>query len=317
MKHAEFVHLHMHTQYSLLDGAIRLDDLFRRANEFKMPALAMTDHGNMFGAIEFYEMALQNGIKPIIGCELYVATGSRFEKESHSAKDTSHHLLLLAKNKTGYQNLIKLVTAAYFEGFYYRPRVDKELLSRHHDGLIALTSCLHGEIPHDIISNNMEHACAVADEYRSIFGDNNFYLELQENNIEEQKKVNQGLLEISRKLSLPIVATNDCHYLNPEDAKAHEILLCIQTGKTINSADRMRFSTDQFYFKSPEEMQRAFSYAPEALKNTIAIAEQCNLEISFNEYKFPPFTPPEGTTIEAYFEKLAREGLEERLAASA
>ncbi len=315
MKHAEFVHLHLHTQYSLLDGAIRLDDLFQRAKEFKMPALAMTDHGNMFGAIEFYEMALQNGIKPIIGCELYVATGSRFEKESHSAKEASHHLLLLAKNKTGYQNLIKLVTAAYFEGFYYRPRVDKELLSKHHDGLIALTSCLHGEIPHAIISNNMEHARAVADEYRSIFGDSSFYLELQENNIEEQKKVNQGLLEISRKLSLPIVATNDCHYLNPQDAKAHEILLCIQTGKTINSADRMRFSTDQFYFKSPEEMQRAFSYAPEALKNTIAIAEQCNLEFSFNEYKFPPFTPPEGTTIEAYFEKSARDGLEERLAA--
>lgn len=314
MKHAEFVHLHLHTQYSLLDGAIRLDDLFRKANEYRMPALAMTDHGNMFGTIEFYEMALQHGIKPIIGCEMYVATGSRFDKEAQSAKETSHHLLLLAKNKTGYQNLIKLVTAGYFEGFYYRPRIDKELLSRYHDGLIALTSCLHGEIQHAIIANNIQQAYAATDEYRSIFGEGNFYLELQENNLEEQKKVNQGLLEISRKLSLPIVASNDCHYLNQQDAKAHEILLCIQTGKTINSSDRMRFSTDQFYFKSPAEMQRAFSYAPEALKNTIVIAEQCNLEFSFYDYKFPPFTPPPGTTIDQYFEKLARTGLEERLA---
>ncbi len=315
MKHAEFVHLHLHTQYSLLDGAIRLDDLFRKANEYRMPALAMTDHGNMFGTIEFYEMALQHGIKPIIGCEMYVARGSRFEKEAHSAKETSHHLLLLAKNKTGYQNLSRLVTAGYFEGFYYRPRIDKELLNRHHEGLIALTSCLHGEIPHAIIADNMQQACAAADEYRSIFGAGNFYLELQENNLEEQKKVNQGLLEIARKLSLPIVASNDCHYLNQQDARAHEILLCIQTGKTINSPDRMRFSTDQFYFKSPAEMQRAFSYAPEALKNTVAIAEQCNLEFSFYDYKFPPFTPPPGTTITEYFETAARTGLEERLAA--
>ncbi len=315
MKHADFVHLHLHTQYSLLDGAIRLDDLFKRANEFRIPALAITDHGNMFGAIEFYEKALQHGIKPIIGCEIYVAPGSRFEKEAHGAKDTAHHLVLLVKNKTGYQNLIKLVTDAFFEGFYYRPRVDKELLNKYNEGLIALTSCLHGEIPHAILADDMEKALAIADDYRSIFCDGRFYLELQENNIDDQKKVNQALLEISKKLSLPLVATNDCHYLNPEDSRAHEILLCIQTGKTINSPDRMRFSTDQFYFKSPEEMERRFSYAPEALKNTIAIAEQCNLEISFNEYKFPPFTPVNGSTLEAYFEKLAREGLEERLLA--
>jgi DNA polymerase III subunit alpha len=313
MKHAEFVHLHVHTQYSLLDGAMRLDDLFKRAKEFRMPALAITDHGNMFGAIEFYEHALQHGIKPIIGCEIYVAPGSRFDKEAHNAKDASHHLVLLAKNKTGYQNLFKLITAAYFEGFYYRPRVDKELLSTYHDGLIALSSCLHGEIPHSLLAGTMDRALAVADEYRSIFCDNRFYLELQENNIEDQKKVNQGLLDISRKLSIPLVATNDCHYLRPEDARAHEILLCIQTGKTINSPDRMRFSTDQFYFKSPEEMERAFSYAPDALKNSVAIAEECNLDITFNEYKFPPFTPPAGITIEEYFEKAAREGLEKRL----
>ena len=314
MKHAEFVHLHVHTQYSLLDGAMRLDDLFKRAKEFRMPALAITDHGNMFGAIEFYEHAIQYGIKPIIGCEIYVAPGSRFNKEAHGAKDASHHLVLLAKNKTGYQNLFKLITAAYFEGFYYRPRVDKDLLSKNHDGLIALSSCLHGEIPHALLAGDLDRALVVADEYRSIFGDGRFYLELQENNIEDQKKVNQGLLEVARKLSLPVVATNDCHYLNPDDARAHEILLCIQTGKTINSADRMRFSTDQFYFKSPEEMERAFSYAPEALRNTIAIAEECNLDIVFNEYKFPPFTPPTGTTIEEHFEKAAREGLAERLA---
>jgi DNA polymerase-3 subunit alpha len=313
MKHAEFVHLHVHTQYSLLDGAMRLDDLFKRAKEFRMPALAITDHGNMFGAIEFYEQALQHGIKPIIGCEIYVAPNSRFEKDAHNAKDASYHLVLLAKSKTGCQNLFKLISAAHFEGFYYRPRVDKELLSQHHEGLIALSSCLHGEIPHSLLTDDMARTLAAADEYRNIFSDGRFYLELQENQIEDQKKVNQGLLEISRKLGLPLVATNDCHYLNPPDAMAHDIVLCIKTGKTINAPDRMRFSTDQFYFKSPEEMARAFSYAPEALKNTVAIAEECNLDFVFNEYKFPPFTPPPGKTIEEYFEEQARNGLAERL----
>jgi DNA polymerase-3 subunit alpha len=317
MKHAEFVHLHLHTQYSLLDGAIRLDDLFKRAKEFRMPALAITDHGNMFGAVEFYEKAQQHGIKPIIGCEIYVAPGSRFDKDSHGTKETSHHLILLAKNKSGYQNLIKLITDAYFEGFYYRPRVDKELLTRHNDGLIALTSCLHGELPHTILADNLAKTAEVAEEYSAIFTDGRFYLEIQENNLEEQKKVNQGLIEISNKLALPLVATNDCHYLNAADAYAHEVLLCIQTGKTINASDRMRFSTDQFYFKSPDEMIQRFSYAPDAVKNTIAIAEECNLEIPFYEYKFPPFTPQDGSSINEYFEKLARQGLEERLVAFA
>ncbi len=314
MKHADFVHLHLHTQYSLLDGAIRLDDLFKKAKEYHMPALAITDHGNMFGAIEFYQKARHHGIKPIIGCEIYLAPGSRFKKDSHSGyKEVHSHIILLAKNEAGYQNLLKLITAAYFEGFYYRPRIDKEILQEHSEGLIALSACLHGEIPQAILADDFVRALDIADQYKSIFNEDCFYLELQDNKINDQKKVNEGLLRISKKLSLPLVATNDCHYLNASDAYAHEILLCIQTGKTINSPDRMRFTTEEFYFKSPEEMQKSFSHVPEALRNTIAIAEQCNLKISFKEYRFPKFTPPDSYDNDSYFEKLARDGLAERL----
>ena len=314
MKHAEFVHLHVHTQYSLLDGAIRLDDLFKAANKFHMPALSITDHGNMFGAIEFYQKARNSGIKPIIGCEMYIAPRSRFDKKTHgSVKETNFHLILLAMNRAGYQNLIKLVSAGYLEGLYYRPRIDKELLRKHNEGLIALSACLHGEIPAAILSGDMSLAVSLSDEYRSIFDDGRFYLEIQANNIPDQNKVNDGLIEISKKRSLPIVATNDCHYLNASDAVAHEVLLCIQTGKTMKSQDRLRFSTDQLYLKSPEEMVSAFSNVPEAIKNTISIAEKCNLEIKFKEYKFPNFSPPEGKTNDSYFEELVREGLEERL----
>ncbi len=314
MKHAEFVHLHVHTQYSLLDGAIKLDDLFKRAKEFHLPALSITDHGNMFGAIEFYQKAQHNGIKPIIGCEMYLSPKSRFDRDSHGGiKESNFHIILLAQNRTGYQNLLKLVSASYIEGFYYRPRIDRELLEKHNEGLIALSACLHGEIPSSILSGNMAKALTLADEYRSVFDDNRFYLELQENKLDDQKKVNEGLLEISRKLSVPLVATNDCHYLNAPDAEAHEVLLCIQTGKTMSSSNRMRFSTDALYFKPPEDMLKSFSHVPEAIKNTIAIAEKCNLEIKFKEYKFPSFTPPENQTNESYFEKLARSGLEERI----
>jgi DNA polymerase-3 subunit alpha len=312
MKHAEFVHLHLHTQYSLLDGAIRLDDLFERVNEYRMPAVAMTDHGNMFGAIEFYQKAFRYGVKPIVGCEIYVAKGSRFEKESRGISEASHHLVLLVKNQGGYKNLIRLVTAGFFEGFYYRPRVDKELLRRHSSGLIALTSCLHGEIPHLIESGNMDRALSVAAEYADIFP-GRFYLELQENGIEEQRRVNEGLIEISKKLSLPVVATSDCHYLKREEAKAHEALLCIQTGKTLSSPDRMKFSTDEFYVRSPEEMAQLFSYAPEALRNTVTIAEQCNLELTFNALRFPRFDSPGDEPLDDHLERLAKEGLTKRL----
>lgn len=313
MKIGEFTHLHLHTQYSLLDGAIRLDDLFSKARDFKMSAVAMTDHGNLFGAIEFYQKALQYGLKPIIGCEVYVAPGSRFDKDSRGSIDTSFHLTLLVENDTGYKNLIKLITLSYFEGFYYRPRIDKELIKRYNEGLIALSGCLHGEIPSLIIQGSYEKAKEACIEFREIFSEKRFYLELQENGIKEQSIVNQGLLRLSKELSLPLVATNDCHYLEKDDFKAHEILLCIQTGKTLNSPDHLRFESRELYFKSPEEVISSFSYCPAAVKNTCEISERCNLKINFDEYHFPDYRVPEGETPNSYLEKLAKTGLEERL----
>ena len=285
MKHADFVHLHVHTQYSLLDGAIRLKDLFKEAKKMRMPALAMTDHGNMFGTIDFYQRAYKEGIKPIIGCELYVATESRFIKK----KQDAHHLIVLARDMTGYNNLMKLTSAGYLEGFYYRPRVDKALLAAHSEGLIALSACLHGEIAHCLLKGNRESAVKAAEEYRSLFGEENFYLELMENGLPEQEKVNRELLSMGKELSIPVVATNDCHYLKREDAEAHDILLCIQTGKTIDDTDRMRFQTDHLYFKSPEEMIQAFHHCPDAIENTVRIAERCNLTLDLNQTLLPHY----------------------------
>ncbi|MFH1626352.1 MAG: DNA polymerase III subunit alpha [Pseudomonadota bacterium] len=313
MQHSDFVHLHLHTKYSLLDGAIRMDDLFTLAKEYRMPALAMTDHGNMFGTIEFYTKAYQSGIKPIIGCEVYVAPGSRFEKESRVISDASYHLTLLAKNTTGYKNLLKLATCAYFEGFYYRPRIDKDLLKSHNEGLIALSGCLHGEIAQLIGIGHQEKALTVASEYREIFDDGRFYLEIQDNKIELQKTVNEGLVQLGKILGLPLVATNDCHYLKREDSRAHEVLLCIQTGKILSDPDRMRFATDEFYVKSPKEMKDLFSAYPDALKNTVEIAERCNLELRFDKLHLPDFKVPQGETLDSYLEKMARAGLKERL----
>ena len=314
MKHANFVHLHLHTQYSLLDGANRLEDLFARAKDFRMPALAITDHGAMFGALDFYQQALKAGIKPIIGCEVYVAPGSRFEKTAKGISEASYHLILLAKNLQGYRNLLKLVSLGYFEGFYYRPRVDKEILQKYNEGLIALSACLKGEIPFHLVNGDEKKAAAAAEEFKSIFPDRRFYLELQENMIPEQKKANAGLLELARKLSLPLVATNDCHYLRKEDARAHEVLLCIQTGKTLKDPDRMRFSTEEFYFRPAEEMEALFSYCPESLQNTVEIAERCNLELKLNVLQFPQFQIPDGETLDSFLEKTARKGLGDRLA---
>ncbi len=313
MEQADFVHLHVHTQYSLLDGAIRLDDLFAKAQKYHLPALAITDHGAMFGAIEFYQHALQYGIKPIIGCEVYVAPGSRFEKTSKGIAEASFHLILLVQNLVGYKNLLKLVSAGYFEGFYYRPRIDKELLRQYNEGLIVLSSCLQGEIPYYLIKGEKDKARQAAAEFKSIFDDRRFYLEIQENKIPEQKVANAGLMELARELSLPLVATNDCHYLKKEDATAHEILLCIQTGKTLKDVDRMKFSTPEFFFRSPEEMQQLFNYCPEALANTLEIAERCHLELRLNELKFPEFQVPEGDTLDSYLEKSAHQGLAKRL----
>ena len=314
MQHVDFVHLHLHTQFSLLDGAIRLDELFARAKEFRMPALAITDHGSMFGALEFYQQALRAGIKPIVGCEVYVAPGSRFEKTSKGISEASYHLILLAKNLTGYRNLLKLVSAGYFEGFYYRPRVDKELLQQYNEGLIALSACLQGEIPFCLVREDEKKALAAAEELKNIFSDRRFFLELQENKIPEQAKANAGLMRLARDLSLPLVATNDCHYLRREDAKAHEVLLCIQTGKTLRDPDRMRFSTEEFFFRSAEEMEAAFASCPESLKNTVEIAERCNLELKLNELQFPQFQIPDGETLDSFLEKSARKGLADRFA---
>ena len=311
MKHADFVHLHVHTQYSLLDGMIRLDELFKKAKEYKMPAIAITDHGNMFGAIDFYQQAFKQGIKPIIGCELYVAPQSRFDKSASSIGETTRHLIVLVKNMQGYKNLMKLTTAGYLEGFYYRPRVDKELLKECHEGLIASSACLHGEIADLIVRGNMEGAKNTARFYQELFGEDNFYLEIMENGIPEQKIANAGLIEISKELSIPLVATNDCHYLNRDHSEAHNVLLCIQTGKTIEDTDRMHLSTDQFYLRSPEEMHQLFSLTPEALSNTVSIAERCNLSLEFGKFYLPNFeikNPEE--TLNDYLERKAREGLE-------
>jgi DNA polymerase-3 subunit alpha len=320
MQHAGFVHLHVHTEYSLLDGANKVDKLLALAREHKMPALAITDHGNMFGAIEFYLKAHEYGIKPIIGCELYVASKSRFDKSSSRVSDPAYHLILLCKNITGYRNLCKLVTAAHFEGFYYRPRIDKELLREHNEGLIALSACLGGEVAGNIIRDNMDAAREAALVYKEIFDNNRYFLELQQNGLPEQEKANAGIMMLSKELDIPIAATNDCHYLGRKDAHAHEVLLCVQTGKTMDDQDRMKLESHEFYFKSPSEMEEDFSSCPEAILNTVSIAERCNLEMKFGEFHLPDFKsgvtkgePYEGANLRGYLRDLAVKGLDERL----
>lgn len=311
---APFVHLHLHTQYSLLDGAIRFDDLIAKAKVMNMPAVAMTDHGNMFGAAEFYLKCKKAGVKPIIGCELYLAPDSRFSKDSKGISDAAYHLILLCENLQGYKNLSYLTSAGYKEGFYYRPRIDRELLSGRSEGLIAMSACLKGEVAMQCGRGRMEDAIATARWYSELFPDR-YYIELQENTIPEQDVVNKRLLEVAAELKLPLVATNDCHYLNREDARAHEVLLCIQTGKTMSDPTHMRFSVEEFYVKSPEEMAAAFAYAPEAVSNTLAIAERCNLELAVDgkTYYFPHFDPPEGKNHDDMLRDLATEGLKERM----
>jgi len=289
---------------------IRLDDLFKKAKEFAMPAMAITDHGNMFGAIDFYKQAYANGIKPIIGCELYVAPRSRFDKTTSSIGEATRHLVVLVRNLQGYKNLMKLTSAAHIEGFYYRPRVDKELLKQCSEGLIASSACLHGEIASHIVRGNMDEARKSAREFLEIFGENNFYLEIMENGIPEQAIANQGLIELSKELSIPLIATNDCHYLDAGHAEAHNVLLCIQTGKTIEDKDRMSMTSDQFYVKSPEEMQALFAATPEAISNTVSIAERCNLTFEFGKFYLPKFevkNPEE--SLEDYLDRKAMEGL--------
>jgi DNA polymerase-3 subunit alpha len=298
----------------LLDGAIRIENLIAKAKEFNIAAIAMTDHGNLFGAIEFYKKVSKAGLKPIIGCEVYVAPKSRFDKgESAGTSEKSFHLILLCKDINGYKNLTRLVSSAYLEGFYYKPRIDKDILEQHSGGLIGLSSCLKGEIPHYIAAGMIDRARDVVLEYRRIFGADNFFLEIQANELPEQEKVNKQLIELSRDVHIPLVATNDCHYLKREDSKAHDVLLCIQTGKTLQDAERMRFSKDTFYFKSPTEMKEAFRDVPEAIENTRKVAEKCNLDFRFDEFRLPKYELPEGEDDNNYLKTLAEKGLNQKL----
>ncbi|MFH1281507.1 MAG: DNA polymerase III subunit alpha [Candidatus Omnitrophota bacterium] len=311
MPHAEFVHLHLHTQYSLLDGACRIPEILSIAKSFKMDSLAITDHGNMFGAIEFYLEARKAGIKPIIGCEFYIAPQSRLEK-SGGIEDAAHHLILLARDEEGYRNLMKLVSISYLEGFYYRPRIDKEVLARHASGLIGSSACLKGEIACLILRKRFNDALKAADTYQNILGKKNFYLEIQGNSIAEQKIVNTGLIKISSELGIPLVATNDVHYPTKDRAGAHEALLCIQTQATLDDPKHMRFQTEEFYFTSPAEMIALFKEYPEAIKNTLEIASRCNLELNFTQMHLPKFSPPGGKNKEEFLLDLCEKGLTEK-----
>ena len=312
---SQFVHLHVHTQFSLLDGANQIDPLIQQIKSFGQPAVAITDHGNMFGAIEFYRKAKELGVKPIIGCEAYMAPGSRLNKDSSQlAHHDYYHLILLARNLTGYQNLIKLVSKAYLEGFYYKPRMDKDIINEHHEGLIALSGCLSGEIPYLIGQKDMDRAAAVAGEFQEIFGKDHFYLEVQANGLDHQRTANAGLIEIHKKLGIPLAGTNDCHYLKKEDFRPHDLMLCLQTGKTISDPNRLKFDTDQLYVKSTEEIDSAFVEFPGAVSNTCKIADHCDLELALNKTYLPQYRIPEGfQDRETYLEHLTLDGLTARM----
>ena len=308
----KFTHLHVHTEYSLLDGSNKINEYVARVKELGMDSAAITDHGVMFGCIDFYKAAKAAGIKPILGCEVYVAPGSRFDKEMGKEENRYYHLVLLAENQEGYQNLIKIVSLGFVDGFYYKPRVDKEILEKYHEGIIALSACLAGEVARTVTRGFYEEAKAAALSYEKIFGKGNFFLELQDHGIPEQKHVNQQLLRMSRETGIQLVVTNDVHYTYDTDAEAHDILLCVQTGKRLQDEDRMRYEGGQYYVKSPEEMQELFPYIPEALENTHKIAERCKVEIEFGVTKLPKFDVPKGYTAWKYLNRLCFEGLQER-----
>ena len=309
----EFTHLHVHTEYSLLDGSSKIKELVSRAKELGMDSLAITDHGVMYGVVDFYRAAKAAGINPVLGCEIYVAPGSRFDREAGNAKESRyHHLVLLAENDIGYANLVKIVSRGFTEGFYYKPRVDYDVLEKYHEGIIALSACLAGSIPSFLRRGLYEEAKQEAYRLQGIFGENNFFLELQDHGIPDQKTVNQGLLRLHQETGIDLVATNDVHYIYDSDAEAHDILLCIQTGKKVSDTDRMRYEGGQYYLKSAEEMEALFPYAKEAIENTHKIAERCHVEIEFGDYKLPHFDVPEGETSESYLRKLCKEGLYKR-----
>ncbi len=308
-----FIHLHNHSEHSILDGALKTTALVDAAYQNKMPAVALTDHGNIFGAVGFFKQAQEKGVKPILGCEIYVAPKSRFEKKADSKNPVHFHLTLLVKDEKGYRNLCQLVTKAYLEGFYYRPRIDKELLSQHGGGLIALSGCLKGEVSHFLSLGQEEKAEDVAQEYASFFSKGDFHIELQDHGLEEQKEVNPMLVQLAKKLGLPLVATNDVHYLSKEDAEIQDVLLCIQTNKKVTDPDRIRFGSNEFYFKSSTEMIELFGETPEAIQNTARIAAQCNFEFPASKHFLPQYSPPEGVSLEEHFEQVVKEGFQSQM----
>lgn len=308
----DFTHLHVHTEYSLLDGSSKIKEITKQAKELGMNSLAITDHGVMYGAIDFYRAAKDVGIKPIIGCEVYVAPGSRFDKEAGESEERYYHLILLAENNKGYENLCKIVSKGFVDGFYYKPRVDYEVLEEFHEGIICLSACLAGEVQRHLARNNYEAGKAAAEKYLKIFGEGNYFLEMQDHGIPEQQTVNQQLLRLSKDINVDLVCTNDVHYTYKDDVEAHDILLCIQTGKLKSDEDRMRYEGGQYYLKSPEEMAELFKYAPQALENTQKIADRCNVDFEFGVTKLPNFDVPEGYTPWTYLKELCEKGLEKR-----
>src|SRR6185369_5555192 len=308
---SQFVHLHLHSGFSLLDGACSHEALAEKAKKSGMPAIAVTDHGNLFGAMGFYDAATKAGVKPIIGCEMYVAKTSRLDRDPSAGRP--NHLILLCENETGYRNLVKLVSKSYLEGFYYKPRIDKELLSQHSEGLIGLSACLNGEVSANVLAGRVEQAEKAAAEYQDIFGKDRFFLEIHDHGLEKQRKIIPDMLRIGERTGIRVAATNDCHYMQKDDSRAHDILLCIQTGKTVNDPNRMKFYTDQFYFKTREDMDRVFGEIPHVLDQTVEIAERCSLKLQKVENPFPEFGVPPGFTIDTYFAKVVRDGYQDRL----
>ena len=310
-----FAHLHVHTEYSLLDGSNKIKEYVSRVKELGMNSAAITDHGVMYGVIDFYREARKQGIKPILGCEVYVAPNSRFDRETAGGESRYHHLVLLAENNTGYANLMKIVSRGFTEGYYYKPRVDKDLLRQYHEGIIALSACLAGEVQRYLSRGLTEEAKKVALEYQDIFGKGNFFLEMQDHGIPEQQLVNQRQIQLSKETGIELVVTNDIHYTYAEDAKPHDILLCIQTGKKLDDENRMRYEGGQYYVKSPQEMEALFPYAKQALENTQKIADRCEVEIEFGVTKLPKYDVPDGMTSWEYLNKLCWEGLEKHYGA--
>jgi len=315
-KPPDFVHLHNHSEFSLLDGASRIETMVKLAALYGMRALALTDHGNMFGAIKFYKEAKRAGVKPIIGAEVYVAPGDRRERKIHpDVPESSFHLTLLCRDLTGYHNLMKLVSYAHLEGFYYHPRIDKELLGRHHQGLIGLSGCLKGEVNYYLRKGDTERAMQAAATYQQLLGPDNFYLEVMRSGFAEQEKIIPGILELAATLDLPVVATNDCHYLRPDDARAHDALVCIQTGKRLKDQNRLKMSSTQLFFRSAQDMARVFADLPTAVQRTAEVAEKCNLDLDLEHRRFhlPAFPPPAGFHDElTYLRQLAKAGLTQR-----